>query len=59
MFAIGSDKVMEIYAGAHEATDALFDRGVIFQPEILLHNHLAEHGVPVEVMDFDMTILRN
>ncbi len=58
MFAVGSGKVMEIYSGAYEATDELFESGVIFQPEIMLHNHLLRHGISVEVMDFQLEILR-
>lgn len=58
MFALGSGKVMEVYAAAHAATDELFDAGVVFQPEILLHNHLLRRGVPVEVMGFQPEILR-
>lgn len=58
MFALSSGPIMEVYAGAHAATDELFDRGVVIQPEILLYNHLVLRGVSVEVMNFELQIVR-
>lgn len=58
MFALGSGPTMETYAKAHEATDELFNKGVVIQPEILMHNHLLLRSIQIEVMDFELQIVR-
>lgn len=59
MFSLGSGKVMGAYAGAFQATDELFESGVMFQPEILMYNHLLRRGVTIEVMQFRLEIVRS
>jgi hypothetical protein len=57
-FAFSSGPNMALYAQAHDGTDAIYNDGIIFQPEIYMFEWLRRCGLTIEVMGIQLEIVR-
>ena len=57
-FAIGSPAIMDVYSDLYNCIHGLYQRGIPFCDELLLGQHLVNHGISVDKHNIQYDLIR-